>query len=712
MVVSSKSSGPRTRWPGFPRALAVLLGCLLVLNVPPHAFAQKSVVQKKDGGSTKKDKDSAGTKSTRPTPPPAKPEPESGGVSTEPGGLMVAFKPLVMDEPVTSMAITEDHRYLVTTHQAADKVSLWDISEGRTAKVLETPSPRNVLCRNDGIYVVNAGRGCITFFSEKKDYEMTRQFEIDVPHIVHISAAQGSAFDGDLYVSCHRPGPTGSYEGPTTHLVSTRKQTHRQIGQHALATASADGKLVATQGSFNLSPSGGIGLFPADGFVKPRPEPVSRGGTMQTPYVYQTQPGSYWIGTHMIFGGMPIQMLKEKMGDILVPDLDDRLVYALTRSRITAHRLNTQLSEVGSRRASFPAAQLEKFEGIFHTIYRHRDYLLDHPLAFHFEGELRLFVLDFKQHVVLEARTPEFQPLNRPAARNASVAPGKKAMPDEEPAPPVESPAEKGQKFAFLVAAADYDRTELKPLAYSRSDIVAFRDELIASGYKPANVVMLHDDVSSLKDARFLSLADNIREELQLLLKNVEADDTLVVAFAGHGVQFAGEADSFFCPRNARLAKRETLVSLTDVLRQMDECPAARKVLFVDACRNNPQSELARSRAEVNLESITRPQDIPAPKSLLTFFSCASGQQSFEDPTLKHGIFFHHVLKGWKGAADGNGDGRVAIEELGSYVRRETKEYARVSLKTVQIPQFEGNVGDEWILRTSPGSRTSTSGSK
>lgn len=261
------------------------------------------------------------------------------------------------------------------------------------------------------------------------------------------------------------------------------------------------------------------------------------------------------------------------------------------------------------------------------------------------------------------------------------------------------SPCLAGENYAFLVAVGEYDRTELRPLKYTRADVRDFRAALVAAGFKPANIVLLQDNPAELQNTRFLSLADNIRDEMTLLLSGLERDDALIMAFAGHGVQFQGEKESYFCPRNAKLAKRDSLISFADVLKRMDQCKASHKLLLVDACRNEPQTDIARSRAEVNLESVTRPQQIEIPKSLLALFSCGPGQQSFEDPDLGHGVFFHHVLKGWNGAADRNSDGELEFTELESYVRRETKEYARLSLKALQTPQFKGELSDEWVLR-------------
>jgi hypothetical protein len=94
---------------------------------------------------------------------------------------------------------------------------------------------------------------------------------------------------------------------------------------------------------------------------------------------------------------------------------------------------------------------------------------------------------------------------------------------------------------------------------------------------------------------RFLPRAAEIRKELRLLLKGARPEDSVLVAFVGHGVQFKGEDEVYFGPAGAHLGDRTTLVSLTEVYRELERCPARFKLLLSDACRNDPQSALARS---------------------------------------------------------------------------------------------------------------------
>ncbi len=257
-----------------------------------------------------------------------------------------------------------------------------------------------------------------------------------------------------------------------------------------------------------------------------------------------------------------------------------------------------------------------------------------------------------------------------------------------------------GDNYAFLVAVGDYDVKQLKPLAYTRNDVLEFSKALTDSGFKPDNIVLMHDDLKILKSQRYLPSAEKIRKEFDLLLSTLGEGDSVIVAFAGHGVQFEGDDRNFFCPVDADLEdpKRERLISLKEIYTKLEECPADRKLLLVDACRNDPLSKLARSRDRVKLNSVTRPQIEVVPKGIVALFSCSAGQESYEWPELRHGVFFHHILSGWKGAAD-NGDQELSLDELLAYTRKSTQDFARTKLGTLQTPQSKGEFNGTWVLK-------------
>ncbi len=241
--------------------------------------------------------------------------------------------------------------------------------------------------------------------------------------------------------------------------------------------------------------------------------------------------------------------------------------------------------------------------------------------------------------------------------------------------------------YAFLVGCGAYDRRELRPLEFTLNDVRAFHKTLVDSGVPKENVVLMHDEQSR----NLLPEAKKIREQFDLLLARVDKRSTLIVALSGHGIQFDSKGSNYFCPLDARLTDPQTLIPLDEIYKQLEACPAERKLLLVDACRNDPQSNLAKSRATVELKTLS-PAEETVPKGIVALFSCSARQQSYEHPTLKHGVFFHQLLEGWKGAADANKDKAVTLDEVLGYTKLKTEAFAHLELGAQANPASQGRL--------------------
>jgi TPR repeat protein len=250
-----------------------------------------------------------------------------------------------------------------------------------------------------------------------------------------------------------------------------------------------------------------------------------------------------------------------------------------------------------------------------------------------------------------------------------------------------------GTRYALLIGVRKYDPNELHALPYTESDVIELAGVLKDQGYASQNVVVMTQSTGA-EDTRFLPLAANIRKELKLLLASCDGDDSLVVALAGHGVQFQGEGESYFCPADARLADKSTLVPLSEVYKALENCHASLKLLLVDACRNDPQGQNSRDRQIVHLESVTRPQRTTPPGGVLAFFSCSEGERAFEHSDLKHGVFFHFVIEALKGAAVGPDQNDVSVPDLLKYVSRHVTDFVRDKYGALQLPEWKGTNRD------------------
>jgi S1-C subfamily serine protease len=216
-----------------------------------------------------------------------------------------------------------------------------------------------------------------------------------------------------------------------------------------------------------------------------------------------------------------------------------------------------------------------------------------------------------------------------------------------------------GKKYAELVGVNDYKLERLPALAYCENDVAALASILREAGY---GVTLLCDSAGK-KDGKLVPSKANIDRALEAVLKKCERGDTILVAFAGHGLQFEKQKDAFFCPVDARplASATDSLVSLAKVYEQLDGSFASVKLLFVDACRNDPGPE----GRGIDADSAPRP-----PSGVAALFSCRAGERAHEHKKYQHGIFFYHLLQGLKGEAK-NTKGNITFASLAEYVQEQ-----------------------------------------
>jgi len=271
---------------------------------------------------------------------------------------------------------------------------------------------------------------------------------------------------------------------------------------------------------------------------------------------------------------------------------------------------------------------------------------------------------------------------------------------------PASALAQVGQTHAFLVGVQDYSGN-LPKLRFARSDIQSFAALLKKNGVPAENIEVLHDDHRSISHPKYLAESSKIRQRLALFLDGLSQADSVIVAFAGHGVQRKDERRNYFCPLDSDLrdllkpvAQRRSLVSLGEVYGQLAACKAGRKLLLVDACRDEPDLKKIASRSirKIDLDKVDAFNGGSAPKGngIAAVFSCAAGQQSFEDAGLGHGVFFHHVMQAWSPSSAGP-DGKLDFLEFALRTRSLTSAYAR-KIDRAQTPHIINDLEGAWSL--------------
>ena len=213
-----------------------------------------------------------------------------------------------------------------------------------------------------------------------------------------------------------------------------------------------------------------------------------------------------------------------------------------------------------------------------------------------------------------------------------------------------------GKRYAVIVGVNGYDHAALAPLEYAEADAADLAAILGAGGYD----VRLLTGAAGKADPTRSPTKANVEAVLKGTLDGCKRDDLVLVALAGHGLQFDGDKDAHFCPRDAKPFpdRTDTLVSLQGLYGQLEECGAGAKLLLVDACRNDPKGGRGRGATGAG---------VPTPRGLCAVYSCSPGERAYEHKALGHGVFFHHVLEGLKEKAR-DADGEVTVDSLALYV--------------------------------------------
>ncbi len=308
------------------------------------------------------------------------------------------------------MAMTEDRKFLVVSHQDKHQVTIVDVLSGKVVATTKVNAPRSLLCRGNSVFVSSRGEATISVLSQVDEWKVIDRLNVPTTEVVYMSAARDHGFKDEILVTCHGKGSDASYQDCHNYIVDIRRNKCREIRKNSLATVSAAGLAVLTQKSFSLSPAGGLAGYEFGDFTGDSPlnEPTQRYDEENVPFVYQSINSGYWLSHQQVFTYKPIKKVFDDPKVLIVPDATQKVFYAVSDSQVRAIRLYPELPEVGMRPVRFEPA-LANGGALRNQTRRTQDYLLDHPVACTLDGRLTMFILAPDSGQVLRAQTTPFQ---------------------------------------------------------------------------------------------------------------------------------------------------------------------------------------------------------------------------------------------------------------------------------------------------------------
>lgn len=221
------------------------------------------------------------------------------------------------------------------------------------------------------------------------------------------------------------------------------------------------------------------------------------------------------------------------------------------------------------------------------------------------------------------------------------------------------------QRFAVVIGVSRYQKADYS-LQYAASDATSIKDFLVnEAGFPPGNVTFLIDEDATIA---------NLRTALFSFLAATEEGDQVVLYFAGHGMRDPNNPlDYYFLPYDVEIpnlgATGLPFWQLRDLYSRTIK--TSNVVTIIDACHSGAASDEFSNVHNLFHQYISK---TASENGGAVFTAADIGEYAFEFPDIQGGAFTHYLIRGLRGEADGNDDGRVVASELQKYLQTSVAE--------------------------------------
>jgi len=247
-------------------------------------------------------------------------------------------------------------------------------------------------------------------------------------------------------------------------------------------------------------------------------------------------------------------------------------------------------------------------------------------------------------------------------------------------------PALAEQRFALLIGANMGWASQDEPLRHAVEDTQRLADTLVQLGdFAPEHITVLSEPTTE----QVLWALDRMAARM-----GGSAQRSLFLFY------YSGHADRMHLHLRGEPLRLETLI------HRIQSLPPALKVGILDACESGailPKG--GRPTRSFQLEV----RDELALRGSAFLTSSGADELAQEARAVTGSIFSHHLVSGLRGAADGNGDGKVSLDEVYRHAYSRTLLDTAASPLGVQRPRVRVDLrgqGELILTRLTPGSAT------
>ncbi|HXQ74057.1 MAG TPA: caspase family protein [Pyrinomonadaceae bacterium] len=231
-----------------------------------------------------------------------------------------------------------------------------------------------------------------------------------------------------------------------------------------------------------------------------------------------------------------------------------------------------------------------------------------------------------------------------------------------------------GRKYALIIGVSRYQNngSGIKNLEFADADARAlyeFLQKSEAGKFSRDNMLLLaNEDATTAR----------IREALTSFVSRAEANDVLLIFFAGHGAADPNAPRSYYLITHDTIYEdmSQTAISMTELRRYVDSNVKSKQLIFLlDACHSAGVSTRGVRSLDNNLAHL-RLRKLYEAKGRAIITSSDVDEVSNESVEWGngHGVFTYYLLEGLKGDADENRDRLVTLGELFRYVSHKVQD--------------------------------------
>lgn len=236
----------------------------------------------------------------------------------------------------------------------------------------------------------------------------------------------------------------------------------------------------------------------------------------------------------------------------------------------------------------------------------------------------------------------------------------------------------RGNSYALVIGISRYRDKQIPQVKYAKSDAETFARYLENIGGVPAkNIKVVTDEMVTKGD-----LEAYIEDWLP---RRIKKDSEVFIYYAGHGTPDLKSGEAYIVPYDGNPDYKSKLYPLKRMYASLNKLPSEQVVVMLDSCFSGA-GERGIVGQGARPVSISVENPILAGGNVFVLASASGTQISSDFDKVRHGLFTYYLLKGMKGAADKDKNGKIELQELYNYVKENVSETASAELNREQMP--------------------------